>query len=116
MTWEQRMEILLREVIRSMQEKLAARLPDTHRFPPIGCGMRIPDTEFIAYLLVGCDEQNQHGRRIRLRVLKEGTDRAFEQIFPEMTSAEIRAWFADPGADTGIRQTLEELLARARAE
>lgn len=116
MTREQRMEIVLRDVIRRVQEDTVEKLPDTHRFPPIGCGLRIPDTEYLAYVIVQCDEQNQHGRRVHIRVLKEGTDRAHEQIFPEMTGTEIRNFLASPHAYTQIRQAVDELYARIQTE
>lgn len=116
MTWEQRMEILLRDVIRSVQEDTVRKLPDTHRFQPIGCGLRIPDTEYVAYIIVMCDELNHHGRRLCVRVLKEGTDRAYEQLFPEMSSAEIRKFLSGPKAYPKIRKSLDELYARIRSE
>ena len=112
MVWEQRMEILLKDVICRVKDDTERRLPDTHRFSPIGCGLRIPDTEFVAYIIVQCDAQNQHGRRMCVRVVKQGTDLAYEQIFPEMTSSEIRRFLADPQAYPQIRQAVDELLAR----
>lgn len=116
MTWEQRMETVLRSVISSVQEDTVRKLPDTHRFSPIGCGLRIPDTEYLAYIIVACDEMNRHGRRVRVRVVKSGTDRAYEQLFPEMTSAEIRQFLASPKAYTQIRRAVDELYARIQAE
>lgn len=116
MTREQRMEILLRDVIRSVQEDTVRKLPDTHRFSPIGCGLRIPDTVYLAYIIVECDAANHHGRRVRVRVLREGTDRAYEQIFLEMTSAEIRKFLASPKAYRQIRSAVDELCAKIQAE
>lgn len=115
MTWEQRMEILLQDVIRSVQEDTVTKLPDTHRFRPIGCGLRIPETEYLAFIIVECDALNPNGRRLQIRVVKEGNDRAYEQIFPEMTSAEIRAYLAGPQAYSQIRQAMDELYAKIQA-
>ncbi len=108
------MEILLRNVIGKVQEDSVSKLPDTHRFRPIGCGLRIPDTEYAAYIIVDCDALNRHGRRVLVRVRKLDTDRAYEQIFPEMTSAEIRQYLAGPQAYPEIRQAVDELYQKAQ--
>lgn len=116
MTWEQRMEKLLKDVIRRVQEDTVVKLPDTHRFQPIGCGLRIPDTEYLAYIIVQCDALDRHGRRVCVRVLEEGTDRAYEQIFPAMTSSEIREFLSEPQAYVQIRQAVDELWAKVQAQ
>lgn len=115
MTRDERMELLLRNVIAEVQESTVRKLPDTHRFRPIGLGLRIPDTQYVAYIIVECSEPNFHGRRLHIRVLKEGTDRAYEHIFPEMTSAEIRHYLTTPDAHTQIRQSIEDLYNQASA-
>lgn len=116
MTQEERLNKLLHVVIDDILDQAKTRLPDTHRFKPIGGSFRIPESHCIGTIAIEYAETERDKRRIYVSVSQEDSDRAFRHEFPQMTSPEIKAYLPTPEAFAEILDSVLHLQARAEED
>ena len=111
-TLEERVKAVLKFFLDMVNEKM----PDTGSFEQIGVKFRVPNSLFIACVLVKNSYQDKDKRMMEVMVFLEGTDMIYNHLgcYDDLTSEEMKMYLGSEKAADDVTNSVRMLIESAK--